>query len=333
MNQPVASANGHSLGGMTTLVSRASPRPLATPPQEVPTGLAAVSLPDDDVTYITSTPVIDRPGLTYADIPYQPTLYLAKRPAIAFGTVTVIYGDGAIGKGRMLMSIAAAVTRGWPVGADEKPQPAGDVIVISGEDNPHEQMRPRLEAAAADMGRVYEMRRLEDGTEFQLSATPRWPHSVPALRKRIDELVDKGGNPKLVIIDPITKVTRGSMRTTENARYMLKPLMDLAEETGVAIVLVAHTNKDGSLQGAAGLLQEPRVVYRVWQMPEPNSNVRVITPEKANDLPPDYGDVRYTIISRDNGSPRVVWLDKVFPEQERAAQQASWRARLEPQSA
>ncbi len=74
---------------------------------------------------------------------------------IARGKLTIIAGNPGLGKSQITASIAAVVTQGgrWPL--DRSPCTAGDVLFLSAEDDPADTLRPRLEAAGANLHRVH----------------------------------------------------------------------------------------------------------------------------------------------------------------------------------
>jgi hypothetical protein len=89
-----------------------------------------------------------------ADIEPKPVRWLW--PArIARGKVTIIAGNPGLGKSQIAASIAAVVTTGglWPVdGATCEP---GDILFLTAEDDAADTLRPRLEAARADLARIH----------------------------------------------------------------------------------------------------------------------------------------------------------------------------------
>ena len=261
--------------------------------------------------------------VTYDQITPRPTVYLCRKPAIPRADVTLFFGAGAIGKGRMLCSFIASVTNGQPLGMDTEAGEPGDVIVVFPEDKPDEQVAWRLRAAGADLGRVHDMTRLDDSGRLKLSASPRYKGHVELLRAKVEELQDAGRNPQLLIIDPVAAVLGagwGSMTTNAGIRHMMEGLQDLADFTGVAVLVVAHTTKAGLLQGSAGFEQALRTIYRV----EAEGRQRVVSVEKGNNLPPDTPDLRFMITEDESGVARVEWMDRERLEEKRT----SWRDRL-----
>src|SRR5205809_82697 len=67
---------------------------------------------------------------------------------LARGVLTLLDGDPGLGKSTLAAELAARVSRG-----DEQ-QPAAGVLILSAEDDPARVIRPRLEAAGADLRRI-----------------------------------------------------------------------------------------------------------------------------------------------------------------------------------
>ena len=78
------------------------------------------------------------------------------------GKVGFIAGDPGLGKSQIAAYIAATVSTGgdWPF--DEGTARRGDVIYITAEDGAAETIRPRLEAAGANLDRVHIIERVID---------------------------------------------------------------------------------------------------------------------------------------------------------------------------
>ena len=235
---------------------------------------------------------------SFAEIDELEPEYLTESmlPPIPRSDVTIIYGPGGIGKGRIIAEIASEVTNA-----------GGTVITIMPEDDPHEQVRPRLETAEADLSRVIDMTTV-GGSRFKLSAGSRDPGNGQLLATAIDDLNHDGHYVQLVVIDPIAAVALGTISTNRGARALIEPLQDLAGSTGVSILAVAHAIKNGKLQGSEGLRDAARLVYNV-SVDETDPTVREVIAEKHNNLP-DSEPLRFTIEPDPYGKPRVVWLTR-----------------------
>src|SRR5262249_25966303 len=154
---------------------------------------------------------------------------------IARGKVSIIAGNPGLGKSQITASIAAIVTIGgrWP---DGSPSTAGDVVFLSAEDDPADTLRPRLEAAGADLQRVHVMDSVAGGYTGEGQQQNRafsLQRDLEALSAKLAEL----GNVAAVVIDPITAYL-GDVDSHRNAdvRALLAPQSELAAQHGTAII-------------------------------------------------------------------------------------------------
>src|SRR5689334_7537014 len=76
---------------------------------------------------------------------------------IAIGKQRLIGGEPGLGKSQLTAALAAAVTTGgdWPCG--EGGAGRGSVVILSAEDDAADTIRPRIDAAGADVSRVYQI--------------------------------------------------------------------------------------------------------------------------------------------------------------------------------
>jgi hypothetical protein len=207
------------------------------------------------------------------------------RDHIPFADVTLIGGDGGIGKGRLLADLAARISRGDDM-LDSSPGLSypGNVIMVTPEDDPNTSVAWRLAAANANQANVFDMTEMPGG-EFSI------PGDIPALREEMLRI----GDVKLVIIDPLSQVSEKSL--TANAtvrRFVWGPLRQLAKDTGAAIVVMIHTVKSGEFQGSKGLTDAARVVLKVTRDKQ-DPRVRVISVFKGNDVDDGAAEVCYTL--------------------------------------
>jgi hypothetical protein len=116
------------------------------------------------------------------------------------------------------------------------------VILVSAEDDPHDTIRPRLDAHGADVRRVHLLatvrRRGEGGRLVEAMFTLE---DLPALTEALERQPDC----RLIVIDPIGSFIGGgtdSHRDNE-VRAVLAPVAQLAERYGPAVLIVAHRRK------------------------------------------------------------------------------------------
>ena len=158
------------------------------------------------------------------------------RQYIALGKVTVLAGLAGQGKSQLTCLIAAMASRGWLNAA------AGDVLLVSGEDDPRDTIFPRLGAAGADPSRLFvlDMREhYEDGAV--MPTTLEMPGDAKGLRAELQKL----NAPRLLILDPVQAFLSADVDSNKGAhvRRALAPLKQFAEDFAMAILLVTHLNK------------------------------------------------------------------------------------------
>lgn len=153
---------------------------------------------------------------------------------IPLGKLTTFAGVGGLGKTFVLCDITARITRGdcWPDSTGECAEP-GQVLFISGEDDPDDTLVPRLIEMQADLNRVVFLR-----TEVQ-------DHFTLADLKTLDKAIEQAGKGvRFVAIDPPTAYL-GGVDDHKNAelRGLLSPLKNWAARHRIGIVFNTHVNK------------------------------------------------------------------------------------------
>ena len=130
----------------------------------------------------------------------------------------------------------------------------GDVLLFSAEDDAGDTLRPRLEAAGADLQRVHVVRAVADeylGNGIRPERVFCLERDLPALEAKLAEL----SSVSLIVIDPITAfLGHADDHRNGEVRGLLAPLADLAARYEAAIVAITHLNK-GTANGAAVLLR------------------------------------------------------------------------------
>lgn len=259
---------------------------------------------------IDGAPVIVR----LSDVKPEPVawLWLGR---IALGKNTLIAGDPGLGKSFLTLDMAARVSTGaaWP-DAPDVPTTPGGVVLLSAEDGVADTIRPRLDAAGADVGRIVALQAIrsvgdtrgggrESARAFDLS------RDLPALEAAIRSVEGC----RLVVIDPVTAYLGGvdSHRNAE-IRGLLAPLGAIAERHRVAVVAVTHLNKSiggPAIYRAMGSLAFAAAARAAWVVSRDKDDParRLMLPLK-NNIAPDTGGLAYRIEPRGvNGCPAVVW--------------------------
>jgi hypothetical protein len=161
-------------------------------------------------------------------------------PYLPLGKVTILEGDPGAMKTFLWIALAASVTRGWGFldqeggpGADQEP---GNVLFLNAEDGLADTLRPRLDAADADVSRVFALTGWKDeGTDGLVTFA-----DVEVLEQGLKE-----HRPRLVVVDPVQAYlgARVDINRTNEVRSATKPISDLAEQYGVALLVVRHLSK------------------------------------------------------------------------------------------
>src|SRR4029450_6264221 len=119
----------------------------------------------------------------------------------------------------------------------------GDVIFRRAEDDPADTIRPRLEAAGANLQRIHIVEGVIVG--YRGDGTPgRRAFSLEEDLAALDVTLAKLKSVALVVIDPISAYL-GGVDSHKNAdvRALLAPVSELAARQNVAIVGVSHLSK------------------------------------------------------------------------------------------
>jgi AAA domain len=201
------------------------------------------------------------------------------------GKVSLIAGEPGLGKSQIAAYIAATVSTGgdWPFG--EGAARRGDVIYVSAEDSAAETIRPRLEAAGADLDRVHIVERVND------PFGPR-PFSLVDDMVLLEQALQEVRKPRLVIVDPVNACLSSTDFRPFNAsnvsqvRALVCRLEALATRHRVAIVCVTHfTKAKGTalfrITGSFAFVAAARSVLTVTRKPD-ESDRRVLAPAKNN---------------------------------------------------
>jgi hypothetical protein len=147
---------------------------------------------------------------------------------IALRSVNVVAGDPGLGKTLQSNGLAAHVS-----------QNGGFALIATAEDSLSATVRPRLEAAGANLDRVAFVQMWADGYPDGL----RIPDDVAELERLVADC-----EANLLVIDPLMAhlpIEVNSWRD-QSVRQALAPLHALAERQGCAVLVIVHLNKQTS---------------------------------------------------------------------------------------
>lgn len=217
---------------------------------------------------------------------------------IAKGKVSMIVGNPGLGKSQVCASLASVVSNGgaWPV--DRTICQQGSVVILSAEDDAEDTIKPRLEAAGANMDNVFILDAIRCENEQGEEGKRGFNLSIDTAR--LGALLDKLDDSALVIIDPITAYL-GDTDSHKNAevRALLAPLAEMAAAQQVAVIAVSHLTKSSGMdallrvQGSIGFAAAARAVWGVAKDKD-NPQRRLFMPLK-NNIGTDVNGFAYTV--------------------------------------
>lgn len=231
---------------------------------------------------------------------------------IALGKLTMIAGDPGLGKSFLTLDMAARVSRGdgWPDFPDATGEPGG-VVLLSAEDDLADTIRPRLDAAGADVRRINAFTTIQTGTNAKGEPVfrPFTLEDVALLQAAIAATADC----RLVVVDPISAYC-GKTDSHKNAdvRALLGPLIALAASAKVAVVAVNHLRKgDGPAMyrsmGSVAFNAAGRAVYAVAKDRDDPTGIRRLVVPVKNNCGDDRTGLAYRLIAPYGGQPVVAW--------------------------
>ncbi len=233
---------------------------------------------------------------------------------IARGKLTMIAGDPGLGKSFLSLDIAARVSKGrsWPDGTAGT---CGSVVLLSAEDDLADTIRPRLDAADADVTRIVALdsiRHIDRKSREVVSQSFSLQRDLPSLELAIE----RSGDCRLVVIDPITAYL-GTTDSHKNAeiRGLLAPLSAMAARHDIAVVAVTHLNKSSTMaamyrtMGSLAFVATARAVWAVTKdKDDPSGRRRLFLPVK-NNLGADQTGMAYRLqgTPAGDGTAVVAW--------------------------
>lgn len=203
---------------------------------------------------------------------------------IPLGHLTLLYGPEGDGKSTCAAMIAAKATLGTLPGDVGEPV---SVEFVAFEDDPASVVRPRLEAAGADLDRVHI--HVVDDDPLTL------PNDIEAFEAAV---ADRGS--RLVIVDPLSDTLGEGLKDTNNGdvRSAIAPFQRSAARLGAAFVGTAHPNKSQTdatnrVMGSRAWRSVPRSVLLYGRDPDDlDGPTRVLVASKSNLAPKTARTIR-----------------------------------------
>jgi KaiC/GvpD/RAD55 family RecA-like ATPase len=219
------------------------------------------------------------------------------------GDVLYLEGIKGTGKSTMAAAIAADVTGGPPLPGNRRRRSPGNVLWFTIEESRSRKTKPKLEAAGADLNRVYFPGCDRSGQIVQQLQLPR---DLATLESLI-----RAGGVKLVVFDSIASFVVGvKLSDPQEGRQFMESLEQVAERTGCTFLLIRHFIKgraDKALDqgfGSAECGNVARAVLQIRYHPD-DPSLRVLTVAACNDgeVPPS---LRFKLVDK-GGVQGVEW--------------------------
>ena len=226
--------------------------------------------------------------------------------------VTLLYGGEGLGKGFILCSIAATVARGG-LFPDRSPCAPGAVLWLSGEDS-YNTLGKRLAALGApDDESIVVVDGLEEEVEDKKTGEMRGL-SIKDDVNWLESFINNRPRTRLIIIEPISAFAGRTKLIDETAvrNDIIRPLTKLARRYNVAVVILAHPNKDSNknaadrASGSRALTAAPRSVVMVGVNPR-DPEQRIFACRKPS-LGAPFASRTYQILEvRGEEMPKFEW--------------------------
>ena len=231
----------------------------------------------------------------------------------------LLTGDKAAGKTTLALELASIISRGgqWPDGTKAE---AGEVIYWSCEDDISDTLKPRLEAAGANMSRIKFIQPILD------ESGPR-PFDPADDFPKLWEVASKLPNPKLIVIDPIITVVKGNSNLPNIVRRATMPIADEAMRQRIAILGIHHNAKNSrdrrpldQVLGSQAWTAVARIVLRAEKGVDLNDRERraffVIESNVSRYRGGFFYDMKSNEETDDSSHPSIEWREPIEGEAE-----------------
>jgi putative DNA primase/helicase len=231
--------------------------------------------------------------------------------------LTLITGEPDLGKSQIGLDAIARITTGrpWPDEAGGR-APLGNCLVLSAEDAADDVLRPRLEAAGADLARAHTIKsvvtRDHDGKAHA---------AVLSLQRDLEQLgesIAAIGGISLIVVDPLNAYFGDQVDTHKTAavRSVLAQLDGFANKNDIAILGIMHPPKTvaggkaiNAVTGSLAFVAAARMAFLVTA--DPADQDRRLMLGIKNNLGSKASGLAYRIatkiVTRNIVAPYLVW--------------------------
>ncbi|MEH2309332.1 AAA family ATPase [Nostoc sp.] len=228
-------------------------------------------------------------------------------------TTALVIADGGVGKTKFLYDLLHCIAEGknwngFPATADSR-----RVLIYQGDESKH------------DMLQALNKRGFKPGTEVRKKTGVRFGWNTDAMPTLYEDAAEF--KPAIVMIDSLTFVNRYSLYDENRTEYS-RPVLELnkfAAETGITVVIVHHTNKNGGSRGTTAVRNAVSEVIKLEKDPNPSANPqeKILTIEKSRSrrFPTSYRlffneeDFSFSLleeVGQELGSPDMSTKDQII---------------------
>ena len=230
---------------------------------------------------------------------------------LPFGKIVGLDGRPGLGKSTLAMDLIARASRGGPMPYDGHAFEPVTVLIAGVEDGWGDTIRPRLDAAEADLARVH-------------FVMPHRPDHIVTIPGDVMELIEaaKVNGAKWLHIDAIMQMLDSDVEANSDheVRRALATLGQAASAAGILVTFIRHPRKAAALAvnaggGSVAFTALARVQLFLGAHPEDKDGHirdarRVLAVTKAN-LTAQPDSLAFTVESAPNGAGRINWLGPV----------------------
>jgi hypothetical protein len=274
----------------------------------------------------------DLAAVGYDSIPYIPRRWLWP-DYVPVGNPVMFAAAGGTGKGMLMHAIIARVVLGLPFPNEDQAlrrDPGRAVYIAGTEDDPFEDLAPRLRAAIASAVAEFELdtvlaeesgaiRLVHDLSEWKDGSPFEVPGDMGRLLTEVGKLNRLGGPPvAMTVIDPLSDLLgeHDHITSVRSARRVMRGIKQFARQADIAVPVIHHLTKDGKVSGSPAVVDALRLAYLVERTKD-DPELRVIRPVKANIVKGE--PMQYTITGT-GASAHAVFVNAADARTERVSE-------------